>query len=90
MSTEAPRADIPPRPASPPPPLASSRLPDHAPAADRVPADSLAADSDPHGSASLDFVPGAALPPRPAGGVPVRAQNDAESARSGRQPTGLG
>ncbi|NGO78208.1 hypothetical protein G6045_21445, partial [Streptomyces sp. YC504] len=91
MSTEAQRADIPPRPATPPPPLASSRLPDHAPAADRVPGDSVSAHS-----ASPDSAHPAELPPRPAGPetpaggvpVPVPVQNGAESALSGGSPAG--
>ncbi|MBC9715519.1 hypothetical protein H9Y04_23500 [Streptomyces sp. TRM66268-LWL] len=57
MSTEAQRADVPPRPTSPPPPLASSRLPDHAPAVDSAAAVA-------GGPASTDAD---RLPPRPAG-----------------------
>ncbi|WP_245769249.1 hypothetical protein [Streptomyces indicus] len=46
MSIEAQRADIPPRPASPPPPLPSTRLPDHAPVPDPAAADDLPPNED--------------------------------------------
>ncbi len=67
MSTEAQRADIPPRPKSPPPPVASSRLPDHAP-----PSDAASADEQPPRSPGEGAPPGALL-----------AASDAETALTG-------